>query len=213
MTHSKIQEALEWRYATKKFDATKKISAQDWKTLTESLKLAPSSFGIQPWKFLVIQNPELREKLTPLSWGQTQVTDASHYVVFLYKEKIDQAYVEKFINRVAEVRGAPLESLDGYKNMMIENLVKGPEEKIRVWSQRQAYIAMGFLLETAALLKIDATPMEGFDPAAYDKVLGLEGTGWKSVVSVALGYRHAEDAFQTMKKVRFSEETVIEYVK
>ena len=213
MTHSKIQEALEWRYATKKFDATKKISAQDWKTLTESLKLAPSSFGIQPWKFLVIQNPELREKLKPLSWGQTQVTDASHYVVFLYKEKIDQAYVEKFINRVAEVRGAPLESLDGYKNMMIENLVKGPEEKIRVWSQRQAYIAMGFLLETAALLKIDATPMEGFDPAAYDKVLGLEGTGWKSVVSVALGYRHAEDAFQTMKKVRFSEETVIEYVK
>lgn len=213
MTHASIQEALEWRYATKKFDSSKKISNQDWKTLTESLKLAPSSYGIQPWKFLVIENPSIRQQLQPVSWGQSQVTEASHYVVFLYKEAIETSYVEKYIQRISEVRGAPLESLDGYKNMMIENLAKAPAEKIKVWSQRQAYIAMGFLLETAALLKIDATPMEGFDPAAYDKILGLEGSGWKSVASVALGYRHAEDAFQNLKKVRFSDETLIEYVK
>lgn len=213
MTHAKIQEALEWRYATKKFDASKKISDQDWKTLTESLKLAPSSYGIQPWKFLIVENPAVREQLKPVSWGQTQVTDASHYVVFLYKESMDAAYVDKYIKRIADVRGAPLESLEGYKNMMIENLVKAPEEKIRVWSQRQAYIAMGFLLETAALLKIDATPMEGFSPADYDRILGLEGTGWKSVATVALGYRHPEDSFQSLKKVRFDDETLIEYVK
>ncbi|MDG0817861.1 NAD(P)H-dependent oxidoreductase [Bdellovibrio svalbardensis] len=213
MTHAKIQEALEWRYATKKFDSTKKISAQDWKTLTDSLTLAPSSYGIQPWKFLVIENPAVREQLKPVSWGQTQVTDASHYVVFLYKETMDEAFVQKYINRIAEVRGAPLEALDGYKEMMVNNLVKAPEEKIRVWSQRQAYIAMGFLLETAALLKIDATPMEGFDPAAYDKILGLEGTGWKSVATVALGYRHSEDSYQNLKKVRFADEALIEYVK
>ncbi len=213
MTHAKIQEALEWRYATKKFDASKKIAAQDWKTLTESLTLAPSSYGIQPWKFLVIENPEVREQLKPVSWGQTQVTDASHYVVFLYKDSVDEAFVQKYIERIAEVRGAPLEALAGYKEMMVNNLVKGPEEKIRVWSQRQTYIAMGFLLETAALLKIDATPMEGFDPAAYDKILGLEGTGWKSVATVALGYRHPEDSFQSLKKVRFANESLIEYVK
>jgi nitroreductase len=213
MNHAKIQEALEWRYATKKFDASKKISAQDWNTLTESLKLAPSSYGVQPWKFLVVENPKIREQLKPVSWNQTQVTDASHYVVFLYKETIDESYVNKFINRMAEVRNAPLESLQGYKDLLINNLVKAPEEKIRVWSQRQAYIAMGFLLETAALLKIDATPMEGFSPSDYDKILGLEGSGWKSVATVALGYRHAEDSYQNLKKVRFADDTLIEYVK
>ncbi|MBO9667519.1 MAG: NAD(P)H-dependent oxidoreductase [Bdellovibrio sp.] len=213
MNHGKIQEALEWRYATKKFDASKKISAEDWRTLTESLKLAPSSYGIQPWKFLVIENPKIREELKPVSWNQTQVTDASHYVVFLYKDAIDQPYVDKYIQRMTEVRGVPAESLQGFKDMLINNLVKAPEEKIRVWSQRQAYIAMGFLLETAALLKIDATPMEGFSPSDYDRILGLEGSGWKSVATVALGYRHSEDSYQNLKKVRFADDTLIEYVK
>jgi nitroreductase len=213
MNHGKIQEALEWRYATKKFDASKKISAEDWKTLTESLKLAPSSYGIQPWKFLVIENPAVREQLKPVSWNQTQVTDASHYVVFLYKDAMDLPYVDKYINRMTEVRGVPADSLQGFKDMLINNLVNAPEEKIRVWSQRQAYIAMGFLLETAALLKIDATPMEGFSPSDYDRILGLEGSGWKSVATVALGYRHSEDPYQNLKKVRFADDTLIEYVK
>ena len=122
MAHNQIQEALQWRYATKKFDATKKISAQDWKTLTNSLTLAPSSYGLQPWKFLVIENPEVREKLKAVSWNQTQITDASHLVVFLAREKVDVDFVQKYINRVAEVRGLPLEALDGYKNMMVENI-------------------------------------------------------------------------------------------
>lgn len=211
MAHNQIQEALQWRYATKKFDATKKISADDWKTLTNSLTLAPSSYGLQPWKFLVIENPEVREKLKAVSWNQTQITDASHLVVFLAREKVDVDFVQKYVNRVAEVRGLPLEALDGYKNMMIENVAKSPNNT--QWAQRQTYIAMGFLLETAALLKVDATPMEGFDPQAYDKILGLEGSGWKTTVVTTLGYRHAEDATQNFKKVRFTDETLIQYVK
>ncbi|WP_409479255.1 NAD(P)H-dependent oxidoreductase [Pseudobdellovibrio sp. HCB154] len=211
MAHNQIQEALQWRYATKKYDATKKISTQDWKTLTDSLALAPSSYGLQPWKFLVIENPEVREKLKAVSWNQTQVTDASHLVVFLAREKVDVDFVQKYINRVAEVRGLPLDALDGYKNMMIENVAKSPNNT--QWAQRQTYIAMGFLLETAALLKVDATPMEGLDPQAYDKILGLEGSGWKTTVVTALGYRHAEDATQNFKKVRFTDETLIQYVK
>ena len=213
MQHSQIQEALQWRYATKKFDATKKISTQDWQTLTQSLTLAPSSYGLQPWKFLVIENPELREKLKAVSWNQTQVTDASHFVVFLARDKVDIDYVQKYLDRIAEVRNTPQETLAGFKNMMVENIVNAPEQKIRDWTQRQAYIAMGFLLETAALLKVDATPMEGLDPLAYDKILGLEGSGWKTTVAVALGYRHAEDATQNYKKVRFTNDTLIEYVK
>jgi nitroreductase len=214
MTHTAIKQALEWRYATKRFDATKKISDADWKTLEESLKLAPSSYGIQPWQFLVVQNPEVREKLKAASWNQTQVTDSSHYVVLLYKEQIDLGHVDKYIHRISEVRSIPKESLDGFKGMMVDKLVNNmPKEKSESWSQRQAYIAMGFLLETAALLKIDACPMEGLDPAAYDKILGLEGSGWKSVATVALGYRHHEDGSQNYKKVRFEDDQLIKFIR
>ncbi|AZZ35813.1 NAD(P)H-dependent oxidoreductase [Bdellovibrio sp. qaytius] len=211
--NSQIKEALQWRYAVKKFDTTKKISTQDWQTLTESLTLAPSSYGLQPWKFLVIENPQVREKLKAVSWNQTQVTDASHFVVILARDKVDADFVQKYVNRVAEVRGLPVDALDGYKNMMIENVANSPEEQSRHWAKRQAYIAMGFLLETAALLKVDSTPMEGFDPKAYDKILGLEDSGWNTTVVVALGYRHAEDVTQNFKKVRFTDNTLIEYVK
>ena len=212
--HSEIKEALNWRYAVKKFDATKKISQEDWKVLADSLTLAPSSYGLQPYKFLVVENPEIREKLKAVSWNQTQVTDASHYVVMLYKEKLDVDHIQKYIDNVAHVRGISKDTLDGYKNMMIENLVKGPQSaKIDTWAAKQVYITMGTLLETAALLKVDACPMEGLDPAAYDKILGLEGSGWKTVATVALGYRHAEDAFQNLKKVRFADEHLINYVK
>ena len=213
MQNSDIKQALDWRYATKKFDATKKISTQDWQTLTDALTLAPSSYGLQPWKFLIIENPQVREKLKAASWNQTQVTDASHFVVFLARDTVDAAAVQTYLARMAEVRGLPIEALDGFKNMLIENVVKAPEEHTRNWTKRQTYISMGFLLETAALLKIDATPMEGLDPKAYDKILGLEGSGWNTTVAVALGYRHAEDATQNYKKVRFSNDTLIEYVK
>ncbi|WP_413584854.1 NAD(P)H-dependent oxidoreductase [Bdellovibrio sp. HCB274] len=213
MANKQIQEALEWRYAVKKFDPTKKISEKDLNTLLESLKLAPSSYGIQPWKFLVVENPAVRDELKPVSWNQSQVTDASHQIVLLYRDTIDEAFVQKYIERIAEVRGVDLPSLQGFKDMMINNIVKAPEEKIRVWSQRQAYIAMGFLLETAALLKIDATPMEGFSASDYDRILKLDGTGWKSIATVTLGYRHTEDSFQNLKKVRFADDALIEYVK
>lgn len=213
MNNNSISDALQWRYATKKYDTSKKISPQDWDLLKKALLLSPSSYGIQPWKFLVIENPEIREKLKAVSWNQSQVTEASHYVVFAYKELMDEEYINKFINRMAEVREIPTSSLDGFKNMLLNNLNKAPTDKISTWSQRQAYIAMGFLLETAALLKIDATPIEGLDPVAYDKVLGLEGSGWKTVATVALGYRHPDDKYQQQKKVRFKEEDVIQTVK
>ncbi|MES2768971.1 MAG: NAD(P)H-dependent oxidoreductase [Bdellovibrionota bacterium] len=214
VSQSHIQEALDWRYATKRFDPKKKISEKDWQVLTDSLQQAPSSYGLQPWKFLVIENPALRNKLKSVSWDQTQVTDASHYVVFLYKEKLDEEHIQKYIERIADVRNVPLGTLDSYKKMMIENLIQGPRSlTIDSWAQRQAYIAMGFLLETAALLKVDATPMEGLDPKAYDEILNLKNSGWRTVATVALGYRHPEDNYQNLKKVRFRQEDIIEYVK
>lgn len=207
-----ITKQLNWRYACKKFDPTKKVREADWNVLAESLRLSASSYGLQPWKFIVVQNPEIRKQLLPLSWGQTPVTDASHFVVLTYKEKLNEKDIGAFIDQTAKVRGTDAASLAGYRDMMIGDLVKGPRaETINWWAQRQTYIAMGSFLTTAAMLEIDALPMEGLDPAGYDKVLGLEGSGYKTVAAIACGYRSADDKYQFAKKVRFDLKDVVQY--
>ena len=207
-----IHKQLNWRYACKKFDPTKKIREADWNILTESLRMSASSYGLQPWKFLVIQNPETRAQLQAHSWGQTPVTEASHFIVITYKEKVDEAHIDKFLNQTAQVRGVETAALDGFKKMLMGDLVTGPRSQIiNWWAQRQCYIAMGTLLTTAALMEIDTLPMEGLDPAAYDKTLNLEGTGWKTVAAIACGYRATDDKYQNIKKVRFDSKDVIEY--
>lgn len=205
-----ILEKLQWRYAVKKFDPSKKISEADWFVLEESLRLAPSSYGLQPWKFIVVQDPKIRAALTPVSWNQTQVEDCSHYVVLATLTKIEVAYVEKFVAKIAQVRELDVASLENYKNLMVSDLVNGPRSAIvQWWSQRQSYIAMGMLMETAALLDIDACPLEGIEPVAYDRILQLEGSGYAAVAAVALGYRSLEDKYQLLKKVRFDRDEVI----
>lgn len=212
MNHSDITQALNWRYATKRFDSAKKIPAADWEVLQKSLVMAPSSYGLQPWKFLIVQNPEIRVQLKAQSWNQSQVTDCSHYVVLTTKSTMTVDDIDRYIRRIVEVRGVAVESLEGFKKGMVGDLVNGARSQvIPGWSQRQAYIAMGFVLETAALLKIDACPMEGLDASAYDRILGLEGSSFRTVAAVALGYRHAEDPLATFKKVRFADEHVVEF--
>lgn len=211
LAQSDLLTALNWRYATKIFDSSKKISNEDWTSLKESLRLAPSSYGLQPWKFLVIQNPELRKELRAVSWNQSQVEDCSHFVVFTTLEKVTEDYVAKFITRNSEVSGIPVEKLKGFNDMMVGDLVKGPRsETINWWAQRQSYIAMGHLTLAAALLQIDTCCLEGLDAKAYDKILKLEGTGYKTIAAVACGYRSAEDKYQHNKKVRFQESDVFE---
>jgi len=206
-----VKTALNWRYAVKKFDPQKKISAGDWALLKESLRLTPSSYGLQPWKFIVVENPELRKQLREVSWNQSQVTDCSHYVVMAFKEKLDVEFIRKNMDKIAQVRGIPVETLEGFEKAIVSDLVNGPRSLgIEAWAQRQVYIAMGFLLETAALLEVDSTPMEGLDPAAYDTLLNLKGSGWKTVAAVALGYRHPEDPFLKNTKVRFDENEIFE---
>lgn len=214
MNNEILETALNWRYAVKRFDPSRKISNSDWKSLRESLLKAPSSFGLQPWKFFVIESPALREQLKAVSWNQTQVTDASHYVVFAAKESVTDEDIEKYLKLTAETRGLSMQALQGFKDMLTGFAHGALADKTTSlgWAQRQTYIALGFLLEAAALLNIDATPMEGFDPAAYGKLLKLEGTGYQAVVSAALGYRHADDSFQQLKKVRRTEADVIRYL-
>lgn len=209
----KIKRALDWRYATKAFDPKKIISPAHWEVLESSLLLAPSSYGLQPWKFLIVENKDLRAKLKPVSWNQTQVIDASHLVVFTTLKDISPDYIREFIKCTMEVRHVSHETLVGYENMMIKNITEGMDkEYIRTWNQRQAYIAMGFLLETAALLEIDSVAMEGINPGSYDEILGLEKTPYATVSAVALGYRSSEDSYQHAKKVRFPKDRIIQKI-
>ena len=207
-----IHTQLNWRYACKKFDSSKIIREADWNILAESLRLSASSYGLQPWKFIVVQNPEIRKQLLPVSWNQSPVTEASHFVVLTYKEKMDEEHINKHIEQMAKVRGIEASSLEGFKKVAMGDLVKGPRsEVINWWAQRQCYIAMGSFLTTAAIMEIDTLPMEGLDPAAYDKILELDGTGYKTVAAIACGYRAADDKYQHIKKVRFDMKDVVVY--
>ncbi len=202
---------LEWRYAVKKFDPSKKIPADLWATLEKCLTLSASSYGLQPYKFILVKDPALRKKLTPASWNQQQVEAASHFVVFAGKTDIEEKDIKSFISRIAQVRGVGEETLAGYRDAMVGDLVKGPRHAVAAsWSARQAYIALGTLLTSAAVLGVDACPMEGFNPDAYDEILGLKAAGFHALCACALGYRASDDAYQKLKKVRFPSEVLVQ---
>lgn len=196
--------ALQWRYATKVFDPTKKIPADVWAALEQSLILAPSSFGLQPYRFLVVKDPATREKLMPHAWGQRQVVDASHFVVIATRTEVTEAEIDRFIELIAATRGVTPASLAQYRGMMTGMLLS-PDFKplLPHWTARQAYVALGTLLTAAALLGVDACPMEGFAPAEFDKILELPRQGLTATVCCALGYRAATDKYATLPKVRF----------
>lgn len=212
-TESQLIEALTWRYAVKKFDATKTIAPKTWSALEEALVLSPSSYGLQPWRFMVVTDKALRQKLTAVSWNQKQVEDCSHLVVFTVKEKMDEAHVQAFIDQTAKVRGIDASTLEGYKKMMLGDVVNGPRSKVALeWASRQAYIALGNFMTSCAMIGVDTCPMEGIDPAKYDELLGLSGTGWKTVVACPAGYRAADDGYAKLKKVRFENAALIKHI-
>ena len=208
-----LLNALNWRYATKVFDPNKKIPADVWQTLERALVLSPSSYGLQPYRFLVISDPAKRAALLPHSWNQKQVVDASHFVVFTARTRMTEADVDKLIARTTDVRKIPAESLNFYRDMMLGDLVKGPRSRMaHEWAARQAYIALGNLMTCAAVLGVDACPMEGFVPSEYDRVLGLENSGYATVVCCALGYRAANDKYASLPKVRFELQELVQPV-
>jgi nitroreductase len=201
---------LHWRYATKQFDPNRKISEKDWDALEEALVLSPSSGGLQPWAFFVVSDPAIRQKLMPASYGQAQILDASHLVVLAAKTNFGEADVDVHLKRTAEIRGIPVESLAQFRAMLVGGIVNSMDHSARqAWASRQVTIALGGLLTSAALLGIDACPMEGFEPAKYNEILGLDQKGLTAVVICTLGYRAQTDKYATQPKVRFSKENVI----
>lgn len=195
-------ENQKWRYATKKFDATKKIATKDLETLKEAILLSTSSYGLQPYKVLIIENPELRAKLQPASWGQTQIVDASHLLVFANSVDVTENEIDNYMANIANTRGLQIEDLKPYSDFMKSKLIPLPAETKAIWTSKQTYLALGNLLNAAAELKIDVTPMEGFEPEKYNEILGLNALGLNASLVATLGYRHEEDATQHYAKVR-----------
>ncbi|MCE1228462.1 MAG: NAD(P)H-dependent oxidoreductase [Firmicutes bacterium] len=206
-----LVEQLRWRYATKKFDPAKTIHPALWAALEESLVLSPSSYGLQPWKFMVITDPGLKARLKAVSWNQPQVEDCSHHVVFLAKKTFGVADIDRFLERMAEVRGVSVDSLKMYRGYMVGDLVEGPRAAmVREWAVRQVYLALGVFLSATAMVGVDTCPLEGIDSAQYDAILGLEGTDWTAVVACPAGYRSESDKYATLPKVRYKAEELIE---
>ena len=204
---TKTTENLMWRYATKKFDKSKKVSDEDLHELLESLRLSASSFGLQPWKFIVIANPELRAELYKHS-GQSQVTDASHLIVLCARTDIDETFIKRYIKNVADTRKVSIESLKGYEQMMLDFMKEHSKETWLAWIKNQVYLSLGFLLSTAAQKRIDACPMEGFDSEKFDEILGLKEKNLTSVVLCPVGYRSVDDKHAKHAKVRFKKEEI-----
>jgi nitroreductase len=206
-----VLAALHWRYATKKFDPTRKLSAAEWDKLEQALILAPSSYGLQPYRFIVVTDPELRQKLRAKAHGQPQITDSSHLVVFAARTDITGEDVDRYMDRISEVRGVEPAHLDGLRKMMKRDLVTGVRHAvIAEWSARQAFIALGNLVAVAAVTSIDVCPMEGFSPEGFNEVLNLPAQGLSAVVLAAVGHRAADDGAANVPKVRKTAEVAVD---
>lgn len=197
-----ILERLKWRYAVKKFDPQKKLSEEQFQNLLEAARLAPSSYGLQPWRFVVVRDPAVRAKLKEKSWNQSQITDASHLIVFSRVDTIDEVYVDRYLDEIAKIRGVSRLVLEDFARIMKSFLKDfGDAERI-AWMENQVYLALGTFLTSCAVLGIDACPMEGFEKKAYDAILNFEKKGLRSVVLCTVGYRSEQDEFAKMTKVR-----------
>lgn len=204
---------LQWRYATKKFDAVRKIPVEVWSALEEALILTPSSFGLQPWKFLVITDAAVKQSLVAASWRQTQPAECSHFVVFAARKTLGEVDIDHFLERQVEVRGGNMEALAGYRKVIAGFTAKAAAEGwLKDWAMRQAYIAIGNFMTCCAMLGIDTCPMEGIAPDQYDKILGLEGTDFGTVVACAAGYRSPDDKYATERKVRFPASEMVQHI-
>ncbi|MBZ9630226.1 NAD(P)H-dependent oxidoreductase [Salegentibacter sp. LM13S] len=195
-------KALQWRYATKKFDPNKILSEEKIDILKEAFNLTATSYGLQPLKMVVVRNKDLQEKLKSASWEQQQLNTASHVLVICIEKKVDKHFIEQYFKRVKHIRETPDEILDPFKNSLVDSFESKAEEEVHSWAINQAYLTLGTLLTVCATEEIDACPMEGFEPDKYDELLDLEVHNLKSVLALPVGYRAEDDMFSEFKKVR-----------
>ncbi|MFB6343303.1 NAD(P)H-dependent oxidoreductase [Saccharicrinis sp. FJH62] len=193
---------MEWRYATKKFDPDKKVGSSEIAKLKKAIQLSVSSYGLQLYKVLIIEDKALRQKLKPVSWNQNQITDASHLFVFCNYSKVEPSDIETHIHLTSEIRNIDIEKIRGYGDFIVSKLNEKTDIEKTNWLERQPYIALANLLMACAELGIDACPMEGFEPDKYNTILGLDQKGLNACVIATVGYRHNDDRSQKQAKVR-----------
>ncbi|MEZ7921383.1 MAG: NAD(P)H-dependent oxidoreductase [Akkermansiaceae bacterium] len=204
-----LLKSLQWRYATKAFDSEQQIPESIWSSLEDSLILTPSSFGLQPWHFFVITNPEIKAELLPHSWNQAQVTECSHFVVLAAQKNVGDVEISQLMDHTSTLRKVETATLDGYRKMMSGFMAQMNPEELLNWAKLQTYIALGQLMTSASVLGVDACPMEGFVSAEYDRILGLEEKGLRASVACALGYRSTADKYAELPKVRYEKSELI----
>lgn len=193
---------LQWRYATKKFNPSKKVSKNDLDKLKKAIQLSVSSYGLQLYKTLIIENQDIKNKLKPVSWNQSQITDASYLFVFCNYTEATHEAIDNFIKQTAEIRNLDIERLSGYGDFIKSKLAEKPQEEKTSWLKSQTYLALGNLLNACAELKIDACPIEGFEPKAYNQILGLDKQRLNASVIAPIGYRKYDDNTIKQLKVR-----------
>lgn len=212
MTPDELSSALQWRYATKVFDPSRTVPNDAWDSLVGSLVATPSSFGLQPWKFLIVEDPEIRSQLRAVSWGQPQVTDADKLVVFASRTDMTPADTQRWLKRLAFVHGQKPEELEGLGSVIDGFCNNMTVEGRHAWNVRQTYIALGQFMTAAAMLRIDTCPLEGLDPKSYDRILSLEDSGYATCVACAAGYRDESDKYASRPKARFEQDELIEVI-
>ena len=201
---NELINCLNWRYAVKQFDSERKIPINQWAVLERALVLSPSSYGLQPWKFIVIDDMQMRQRLLIPAMGQRQIVDSSHLVIFAARTSITESDISHWLDRVMTVRNITEEKITALKTTMNGDLVTGPRHAIAAeWAKRQAYLALGVFLASAAVIGIDTCPMEGFDPKAFDEILGLSTLGYTTAVIATAGFRSPNDHTANETKVRF----------
>lgn len=208
LSSDQLLVGLKQRYAAKRFDITKKVPAATWNTLKQSLLLSPSSFGLQPWKFIAVSSESLKRELQPHCYNQPQVIECSHFVVFTHRTDMTSKDVDRLMQSIASSRKIPVSALEDYRQMIMGTLA-APGKDIGRWNSRQPYIALGQLMLSASLLGVDTCPMEGIESQGVDKILGLEGSGYTSIVACAVGYHSSDDSSFALSKVRFPIDDVV----
>lgn len=206
---SEIIKKLQWRYATKKFDANKKLPKNKLSVLKEAFNLTATSYGLQPLKMVIISEEKMKQDLVAMTMNQNQVKDCSHVLVLCIEEEMTSEYIKTYFNSVEKTRATPRDILAPFESFLTTTFSEKPQEEIANWMAKQAYLALGNLLTICAVEEIDACPIEGFEPPKYDAYLGLEKLGLKSVLVLATGYRAEDDQFSSMKKVRRGVDKVV----
>lgn len=207
--HQTITQALSWRYATNEFDTAKKVSDEVLTTILEAGNLMPTAYGLQPFRIIVIENQQTKDALVEHSYGQKHVAENSHLIVLAARTDIDEAMIAEYTARIETTRNLPTGTVDGYKAMMIGDLTNRSDEARLMWAQKQTYLALAGMMAAASMVEVDNHALEGFNPAAFNEVLGLSDMNLTATTLLALGYRSESDQNQHYAKVRLPLETLV----